>query len=324
MSEQVQLRRGTAAQTATFTGAQGEVTVITDNYTLTVHDGITAGGHEVASKSYVDSVSVADLTSANVTTALGYTPLNSATFTGANVVVQLGYTPYDATINANAFTTLSAVANVGYLTAITSGNITTALGYTPYDANVNANAYTTLSAVSGVGYLTAITSGNVTTALGYTPLDAASFTGANIVSNIGATQVQSANIAAYLGGLIATDYTLKTDVIAEANNSAYLGGIPAASYATTASQVTVYNAGADQIIYTGNVQLNGTTPVIVSLPAPYSNAYYRVQVTHNGPLISTPGLIAANVISSSQFTVESVAGSDTNNVFWTTFGSVTA
>lgn len=48
MSTQVQLRRGTAAQHATFVGAPGEVTVVTDDNTIRVHDGVTPGGHEVS------------------------------------------------------------------------------------------------------------------------------------------------------------------------------------------------------------------------------------------------------------------------------------
>jgi hypothetical protein len=44
MSKQVQLRRGTTAQHATFTGAVGEVTYDTDRKCLVVHDGVTAGG----------------------------------------------------------------------------------------------------------------------------------------------------------------------------------------------------------------------------------------------------------------------------------------
>ncbi|MBD5391692.1 hypothetical protein HDR66_02705 [bacterium] len=47
MSRQVQLRRGTAAEHETFTGAPGEVTVDTTNNTLRVHDGATPGGHVV-------------------------------------------------------------------------------------------------------------------------------------------------------------------------------------------------------------------------------------------------------------------------------------
>ena len=39
MSRQIQLRRGTADDHETFTGAIGEVTVDTTNNTLRVHDG---------------------------------------------------------------------------------------------------------------------------------------------------------------------------------------------------------------------------------------------------------------------------------------------
>ena len=49
MARQVPLRRGTTAQTSTFTGAVGEVTVDTDKDTVVVHDGSTAGGHPIVS-----------------------------------------------------------------------------------------------------------------------------------------------------------------------------------------------------------------------------------------------------------------------------------
>jgi hypothetical protein len=45
---QVKLRRGTATEHNTFTGAEGEVTVDTTNDTLRVHDGSTAGGIRLA------------------------------------------------------------------------------------------------------------------------------------------------------------------------------------------------------------------------------------------------------------------------------------
>lgn len=45
MSKQVQLRRGTTAENATFTGAQGEVVVDITKKALVVHDGSTAGGY---------------------------------------------------------------------------------------------------------------------------------------------------------------------------------------------------------------------------------------------------------------------------------------
>lgn len=49
MARQVQLRRGTTAQTSTFTGAVAEVTVDTDKNTVVIHDGSTAGGHPITS-----------------------------------------------------------------------------------------------------------------------------------------------------------------------------------------------------------------------------------------------------------------------------------
>ena len=44
MPKQVRLRRGTTAQHATFTGADGEVTFDSTKKVLVVHDGVTAGG----------------------------------------------------------------------------------------------------------------------------------------------------------------------------------------------------------------------------------------------------------------------------------------
>ncbi len=51
MAQQVQFRRGTTAEHATFTGAVGEITVDTDKDVPVVHDGATAGGVPVAAPS---------------------------------------------------------------------------------------------------------------------------------------------------------------------------------------------------------------------------------------------------------------------------------
>ncbi len=48
MSTQLQLRRGNSATSASFTGAEGEVTVNTTDKAVVVHDGVTAGGFEAA------------------------------------------------------------------------------------------------------------------------------------------------------------------------------------------------------------------------------------------------------------------------------------
>ncbi len=48
MAKQLQLRKGTATEHNTFTGANGEVTVDTTNKTLRVHDGTNVGGTMLA------------------------------------------------------------------------------------------------------------------------------------------------------------------------------------------------------------------------------------------------------------------------------------
>lgn len=53
MADQLQLRRGTTAQIATFTGAQGEIVVDTDKDTIVVQDGATPGGFPLASEAAV-------------------------------------------------------------------------------------------------------------------------------------------------------------------------------------------------------------------------------------------------------------------------------
>lgn len=53
MSEQLQLRRGTASQVAAFTGAQGECVIDTTNNRLVINDGATAGGFSAAKLSEV-------------------------------------------------------------------------------------------------------------------------------------------------------------------------------------------------------------------------------------------------------------------------------
>lgn len=56
MSTQVQYRRGTATQNNALTGAAGEITVDTTNWTLRVHDGATpGGGGNLATVAYVDA-----------------------------------------------------------------------------------------------------------------------------------------------------------------------------------------------------------------------------------------------------------------------------
>lgn len=74
MSKRIQLRRGTTAEANAFTGAVGEVTIDTTKDVPVVHDGVTVGGHPVASRANADgtiSLIKKDGTSAGTINALG-------------------------------------------------------------------------------------------------------------------------------------------------------------------------------------------------------------------------------------------------------------
>lgn len=79
MTKRVQRRRGTTAQHASFTGVEGELTVNTTNKSVHVHDGVTAGGIQMAR---ADLTNVSD---ANLNTALSGNTLASLVITSADI-----------------------------------------------------------------------------------------------------------------------------------------------------------------------------------------------------------------------------------------------
>ena len=83
MSEQLQLRRGTAAQVASFTGAQGEVVFDTTNNRIVANDGVTVGGNPAAKLAEVitntrTAVSDASYTVLATDRTVAYTALTTA------------------------------------------------------------------------------------------------------------------------------------------------------------------------------------------------------------------------------------------------------
>ena len=47
MASRIKFRRGTTTEHASFTGAEGEITVNTTKDTIVLHDGVQAGGFEM-------------------------------------------------------------------------------------------------------------------------------------------------------------------------------------------------------------------------------------------------------------------------------------
>lgn len=136
------------------------------------------------------------LTSSDVTTALGFTPVTNArtiTINGTtfDLSADRSYTvSAGTTLNGTGFVKASGTTitydNSTYLTGITSTLVTNALGFTPYNATNPA------------GYITGITSANVTTALGFTPYNATNpagyITSAGSITGNAATATSADNI----------------------------------------------------------------------------------------------------------------------------------
>jgi len=126
MATQLQIRRGTAAQVAAFTGAEGEIVYNSTNDSLHTNDGATAGGFELA-RADLNNVSDADLNAAltgNTLSALTITTLTAGAGTFSGTVTADGLTVDGAPAN------LITVSRAGAV-----GNTNTAIQFTQLTAN---------------------------------------------------------------------------------------------------------------------------------------------------------------------------------------------
>jgi hypothetical protein len=60
MSRTIQFKRRQASEIANTVGANGEIIIDITNNTVTVHDGVTPGGHALPNDAYIDG-KIADL-----------------------------------------------------------------------------------------------------------------------------------------------------------------------------------------------------------------------------------------------------------------------
>ena len=104
----IQLRRGTSAEHSSFTGLVGEVTVNTSNNSIHVHDGSTAGGTELATKSSVDNLSSNSIIDADSDTHVkveASTDNDEIQFTaGGTLVGKITSTAFLPAVNSNGTT----------------------------------------------------------------------------------------------------------------------------------------------------------------------------------------------------------------------------
>jgi hypothetical protein len=147
MPTQLQLRRGSTAQTASFIGAPGEVTVDTTKNVLVIHDGVTSGGWPGVSPSAQNSwtanqaftnISITGNTTTNSLLVTGN--LNTGSVTSSNGVYSTN--SFNGTFSDGIV--MDYVTGNGRISAGTSDNITLysgGVGTTPIATHYSNGAF---------------------------------------------------------------------------------------------------------------------------------------------------------------------------------------
>gem|GEM_PF-1996019 len=145
MSEQLQLRRGTATQVATFTGAQGEAVMDTTNNRLVINDGSTVGGWPAAKLSEVITNTRTAVADANYTVLATDRMVAYNALTAARTITLPASTAYpvgtrllvvDETGNCSVTKTLTVnAAGTDTLNGATSAVVNQAYGFIGVESN---------------------------------------------------------------------------------------------------------------------------------------------------------------------------------------------
>ncbi len=262
------------------------------------------------------STILSELTSTNITTALGYTPVNSTTL--STVAVSGSYTDLlnKPILFSGAYadltgkpTNVSTFTNdAGYLTGITSFQVTNALGFTPYNSS-NPNGYITSTALNN--YLT-INSAATT----YQPLDDDLTSIAGLVGTSGllkktATNTWVLDTSTYLTGNQTISIT--GDATGSGANSIALtlsnSGVSAGTYTkvTVDSKGRVTTGGSltsiDLPTYTGTISSSQVTTALGFTPynSTNPNGYITSSSSITGNAATATKLATARTINGVSF-----------------------
>ena len=140
MARQVQLRRGTTAQTSSFTGAVGEVTVDTDKDVVVIHDGSTAGGFPS-----VKATSLATVATTGAYADVTGTP-TLATVATTGAYADVTGTPTLATVaTTGAYADVTGTPTLGTAAAADTGDFATAAQGTLADSAIQSGDLATVA-----------------------------------------------------------------------------------------------------------------------------------------------------------------------------------
>lgn len=211
----LQFRRGTTAQNNNFTGAAGEVSVDTDNDTLRVHDGSTAGGSAL-----LPQTGTLDLT-LNAQADLRFGDSDSSNYVAfqapATVSSNVTWTLPDADASVSGYALVSDSAGTlswAAAGATISQDESTNTNFNLYFASSTSGALTTVKYDTGVNYNPS--TGTLTS--GVFSGSGASLSSLN-ASNLTSGTVDDARLPGTISSDISGTAALATSVTISANNT---------------------------------------------------------------------------------------------------------
>lgn len=249
MAKLLKLRRGTTAQHASFTGAEGEVTIDTTKDTAVVHDGAQAGGRPLARED------MSNVSSASIAGQLGTDSLSVG-------MIGAGTLPSDVKI---------ADANVSGNLTIESADI---VDGTIVNADINASANIANSKLADSG----VSAGSVGSS---TAIPIITVNSKGIVTGTSTTAIDSTTIA---NGSASVAVSNNGPITSNANHD-FSAGIDVTGDITTTGHITL---GDSQNIKLGNSQdfliyHNGSNSII------NDNGTGNLEVVTNGTKITLQG-----------------------------------
>jgi hypothetical protein len=286
MATQIQWRRGTTAQTASFTGAVGEATVDTSKNTLVIHDGTTAGGFPLARESAL-SANVAQIqasfnqantafiaaTSAGIYANGAFVSSNTiqtyVTSANANISVLFSYVN-----TANANITAAFVRANNSLDTTTGGSITGDLTVT---GNLTISGTTTYANTQQLLVGDNLITLNAELPTSVTPIESAGIeiNRGNTFANSSLLWVESAgkwqaNTGSATGAYFLADEAVANGAFAAANSAATTDFTNVSVAAGTYGNTTHY--GVVTVAANGRVTSVSTFPVVDSSAIAFSIA----------------------------------------------------
>jgi len=287
MATQIQWRRGTTAQTASFTGAVGEATVDTSKNTLVIHDGTTAGGFPLARESALSANAIYLQASYNQANASFIAANSAGVYANGAFVSSNTIQTYVTSANANINLLFSYVntANANITAAV--ANITAAFAA--------ANAATATDTTQNNSITAAFTQANtgVNNALSASNYANGAFTSSNTIQ----TYVTSAN--ANISLLFSYVNTANANITAAFSNITAAFAAANAATATDTTQNTSITA-AFTAANSAGVYANGAFVVANSATNTATAAYTRANNSINA---NTGGTITGSLTISQDLTV---------------------